>query len=162
MQWFKHKGTFRNSPAMRYVAEVAGDRGVAAAYRLYEVMTERFGVDDDYSGSLMLSRPLTLRWLGREITTKPFDEDNAYYYDPTAVEDADVLKLLATFHDAGLILLTSKVTPTVRTGEDGVEVGDKPERFYTITVPGFATDCADEYTARRRAKGMTKGLNTPE
>jgi hypothetical protein len=160
MLWFKHKGTFRNSPPMRYIADALGDRGVAAAYRLYEVMTERFGLDDDFSGTIVLSRPLTLRWLGREIATPT--KDGANCYDPTLVTDEEVLKLLAVFHEAQLIDLTSQVDESIIVGDDGVEKEAGQHRFYSITVTSFRKDCADETMQRKANKAHKKGLNTPE
>jgi hypothetical protein len=159
MLWFKHKGTFRNSPPMLYIADMLGDRGVAAAYRLYEVMTERFGLDDDYSGTIVLSRPLTLRWLGREIATPT--EKGTNHYDPSLVSDEEVLKLLIVFHEAQLIDLTSQETAALEVGDDGVEKEAGTARFYSITVPSFRKDCADE-TMQRKANKHKKGLNTPE
>lgn len=75
MQWFKHFSNFRNSPAMKFVASQLGDHGVAGVYRLYEVFTERFAINNDFSGSILLEPPFTERWLAQEILTPHPDKE---------------------------------------------------------------------------------------
>src|SRR5260370_31135620 len=87
MQWFKHHNNFRNSPAMKHVESEMGDIGVAAVYRLYEVFTERFGVDNNFTGSLTLSPPFSEQWLASELLRRPWDAENNRFGDAPKVAD---------------------------------------------------------------------------
>jgi hypothetical protein len=156
MQWFKHHGSFRNKPQMKYVSNILGEHGVAAAYRLFEVMTERFGVDNDFSGSIILSPPFTEHWLAQEICTP--DADHANKYHPTLVSVEQLNLYLSTFDGAGLIVYDTVTGAGSRQDEKGMwQDAPTPMTFKRIRVPGFV-DLADEYTARKKSKG----LSTPE
>jgi hypothetical protein len=156
MQWFKHHGSFRNKPQMKYVSSLLGDHGVAAAYRLFEVMTERFGVDNDFSGSLLLSPPFTEHWLAQEICTP--DEGHENQYHPTLVSVEQLHLYLSTFDGAGLIVYDTETGPGRAQDDKGTwQPTPEPLTFKRITLPGFV-DLADEYTARKKSKG----LSTPE
>jgi hypothetical protein len=156
MQWFKHHGAFRNKPQMKYVSNALGEHGVAAAYRLFEVMTERFGVDNDFSGSIILSPPFTEHWLAQEICTPDAEHENKYH--PTHVSVEQLHQYLSTFHGAGLIVYDSVTSDGQTQSEDGSwGPSPGPLTFKRITLPGFA-DLADEYTARKKSKG----LSTPD
>lgn len=158
MQWFKHNGSFRRSPAMLYVADQLGDHGVAGVYRLYEVFTQRFGVDNDFSGSLFLSPPYSETWLAQEILTPlPGDEDNNRY-DPNLVPLEQLHKFLAVCADAGLINLQVEESDCFMRDAAGVQQKKGTRTWRTITIPGFS-ELADEYTARKRT---SKALTTPE
>ena len=157
MRWFKHSGTFRNSPPMKYIQRTIGEHGVAAAYRLFEVMTERYGVDNDFSGSLILSPPTTELWLAQEICTP--DPDHEDSYGRGHVSDEQLQKYLGIFHGAGLIIYDTVTDHNGQTqrGDGSWGPADSPLVFKRITVPNFR-DQADEYTARK----AMKGLSTPE
>ncbi len=144
MQWFKHHSNFRNSPALKYIDDIMGDQGVAAVYRLYEVMTERFGVDNNFTGSLFLSPPYSETWLAEEILRA---DDDGYDRSPTAKE---LRRFLAECETAGIVQIKREMSGVSRTQDDGSnkETGEQRE-WWTITIPGFA-GLADEYTARKR------------
>jgi hypothetical protein len=160
MQWFKHNGSFRRSPQMLHVAEQLGDYGIAGVYRLYEVFTQRFGVDNDFSGSLHLSPPFSERWLAQEILTPLPNEEPGPYDDLTTVPLEQLYKFLSVCAEAGLIELKIEELGVVRRDNRGVivELPNEKRLWRTITIPGFA-DLADEYTARKRT---SKALSTPE
>ena len=156
MQWFKHFSNFRNSPAMKYMASQLGDHGVAGVYRLYEVFAERFAINNDFSGSLVLSPPFTERWLAQEILT-PHPDKEANSYHPTLVPLEQLTEFLQTCHGAGVIVLEVERAPSDIQQPDGTFKSDGIEKNWKrITIPEFAA-LADEYSVRKR-KG--KGLET--
>jgi|HubBroStandDraft_1064217.scaffolds.fasta_scaffold24487_4 hypothetical protein len=157
MQWFKHNGSFRQSPAMLYVAQQLGDHGVAGVYRLYEVFTQRFGVDNDFAGSILLSPPFSETWLAQEILT-PLPDDDANPYDQHRVPLKQLHRFLSVCADARLIELTVEDLPCYVRNDKGVPEQKGTATWRTITIPGFA-ELADEYTARKRT---SKALTTPE
>jgi hypothetical protein len=156
MQWFKHFSNFRNSPAMKFMAEQLGDHGVAGVYRLYEVFAERFAINNDFSGSLVLSPPFTEHWLAQEVLTPhPAKEANSYH--PTLVPLEQLTEFLQTCHLAGIIQLDHVSDESSIKQPDGTFKGDGVKRLWTVvTIPEFAA-LADEYSVRKR-KG--KGLET--
>jgi hypothetical protein len=151
MQWFKHHNNFRNTAKLKHIEKVLGDAGVAAVYRLYEVFTERFGVDDNFTGSITLSAPFSEQWLASEILRRPWHQESNPYGDEPKVED--VLYLLGECEQAGIVQLTREVATIARvdpkTGETK-ESGDT-KTWTTVTIPGFA-ELADVYQHRREVK----------
>jgi hypothetical protein len=163
MQWFKHHNNFRRSPAMQQVAILMGDRGVAAVYRLYEVFTERFGVDNNFTGSLHLYNTTLETWLANEILIPPPDEDWGPFLSVAAARErlTDLKRFLGVCSDAGLIELSIDESEVWESDDDdGTHKVKSNERhkWMTITIPGFAA-LADEYTARKRTG---KALQTPQ
>ena len=142
MQWFKHHSNFRNTPSMKYMAARLGDYGVAGVYRLYEVFTERFAVNNDFSGSIMLSPPFTEVWLAEEIL-KPRDDDQY-------VSDEQLTEFLQACHLAGIIQLSHVSATSNNPQPNGTFKDDGKEKLWTvITIPEFAA-LADEYACRKR------------
>jgi hypothetical protein len=159
MQWFKHHSNFRNSPAFKFIANNMGDRGVAAVYRLYEVFTERFGVDNNFTGSLLLSPPYSEHWLANEILTG--EEELNDYENPTGnllpVTTQALRHFLGMCESAGIVTLKRQECGVVEVSEDGEsKPTGKKQVWLTVTIPGFAS-LADEYTARKRT---SKALET--
>jgi hypothetical protein len=156
MQWFKHHNNFRNSPAMKHVEAQMGDVGVAAVYRLYEVFTERFGANSDFTGSLTLSAPFSEQWLASEILRRPWDEENNRFGDAPKV--ADLLFFLGVCETARIVTLERVVDGITKvdtaTGEH-VETGEN-KTWVTVTIPGFAA-LADEY-ATNKSNRLKKSL----
>lgn len=152
MQWFKHHSNFRNSPALKHLDSVMGDRGVAAVYRLYEVFTERFGVDNNFTGSLFLSPPYSESWLAEEILRA---DDDGYVRKPTIKE---LKYFLGECETAGIIELKRQVSEVFEVSEEdgATKPTGKQHEWLTVTIPGFAA-LADEYTARKRT---SKALET--
>jgi len=152
MLWFKHTNNFRNTPAMKYVSSLLGEHGVAAAYRLWEVMTERYGLNNNFSGSIILSPPLSEHWLAQEICTPDADHENTYH--PTLVSKEQLHKYLGVFHEAGLIVYDT-ITGPGQVPVDGVWVDSPtPLTFKRLTIPNFQGQ-ADEYTARKASRGLS-------
>jgi hypothetical protein len=150
MQWFKHHNNFRNTPAMRYIASQEGAAGIAAVYRLYEVFTERFGVDNDFSGSITLQPPTTLAWLGTELFL-PEESDNPYSSGLEDRSSDDVLKFLGYCEYAGIITIERHEGEVWRLDEKGVSSATGTKQVWTtLTIPGFAA-LADVYSARKKA-----------
>jgi len=149
MQWFKHFSNFRNSPAMKFMASQLGDHGVAGVYRLYEVFAERFAINNDFSGSIMLSPPFTEQWLAQEILTPRPDEDSNPYH-PTLVPLKQLTEFLQAAHMAGVIVLDVERDSSAVKQPDGTFKSDGVETDWKrITIPEFAA-LADEYSARKR------------
>lgn len=157
MLWFKHANNFRNTPGMKYVAEQLGDHGVAGVYRLYEVFTQRFAVNNDFSGTLVLSPPFTARWLAQEILTPYPPGDDDVDYNPHEVPPDQLTLFLSVCADAQLITLDHPVLATGLRQEDGTLKDAGVQKWTRITIPGFV-GLADEYTARSKKKGLV----TPE
>jgi hypothetical protein len=137
---------------MKYIAGELGDRGVAAVYRLYEVFTERFGVDDDFSGSLFLSPPFSEQWLANEIFTPSDDERMQPYFSGNS--DADELPgFLSICETAGIIELKRQESEALTMNEEtGVnEPTGKTRVWLTVTIPGFAK-LSDVYAHRKSVK----------
>jgi hypothetical protein len=137
-----------------------GDRGVAAVYRLYEVFTERFGVDNNFTGTLRISPPYSEQWLANEILTPSEEDREAPYF--SGHSDTDELRdFLGVCDVAGLIELKVTEAEVYQAAEDDgtqtVATGKK-HKWMTVTIPGFAL-LADEYTARKRTG---KALETPK
>lgn len=151
MQWFKHHNNFRNTAKLKHIEKVLGDAGVAAVYRLYEVFTERFGIDDDFTGSIMLSAPFSEQWLASEILRRPWDSEENPYGDEPKVED--LLYFLGECATAGIVVLTREVASIAlvdtKTGE--TKDSSKEKTWVTVTIPGFA-ELADVYQHRREVK----------
>ena len=135
---------------MRYIASIEGAAGIAAVYRLYEVFTERFGVDNDFSGSITLSPPTTLEWLGKELFL-PEESDNPYSSGLEDRDSDDVMKFLGFCEYAGIITIERREGEVCRLDDKGVSktTGEK-NIWTTITIPGFAA-LADVYSARKKA-----------
>ena len=160
MKWYKHISDFRRSPKMLYVQDQLGDYGVAGVYRLYEVFAQRFGVDDDFTGSIFLAPPYSESWLAEEILSYDRNERNedgdGKYLSPTA----KLLHFLAVCEQAGLIDLTREEDGIVRI-KDGVSTPTGEKRVWTtITIPGFAA-LKDVWTGTKKAS-KSKALSTPE
>jgi hypothetical protein len=151
MQWFKHHNNFRNTPKMQYVQNVLGSAGIAGVYRLYEVFTERFGIDNNFSGSLLLSPPTSEIWLTNEVL--PSD-------DPR--ERGSGLKelhhFLAVCEQAEIITLEKRESSIENIEEDGSRKITGTKVWTTVTIPGFA-DLADVYSARKK---NSKALETSQ
>lgn len=145
MLWFKHAGAFRNSPAMKLIHRRHGPFGTAAAYRLLEVMTERYGADGDFSATLTLASPFTENWLETELLG---EERNDSLWQPPELAD-----LLSTFDEAGLIVFDSVTGPGWVSGPDGERVERESVNFLRIHMPNLRSQ-ADEYTARRASKSL--------
>jgi hypothetical protein len=159
MQWFKHHNNFRNSPAMKHVESEMGDTGVAAVYRLYEVFTERFGVNNDFTGSLLLSPPFSEQWLATELLRRPWDPENNRYGDAPKV--ADLLFFLGVCETAGIVTLERVVDGISKVDKDTGEHKDTGENktWVTVTIPEFAA-LADEYNTNKRNRQKSKALET--
>jgi hypothetical protein len=145
MLWFKHSGAFRNSAAMKQIFRAHGAVGATAAYRLLEIMCERYGEDGDFSGSLVLAPPFSESWLRDEL----FGE----YHPYENTKPPELLPVLRVFEEARLIELEYD-TNALKRGPDGIEwVPDPDGKFLRITIPNFRTQ-ADDYTVRRARKGL--------
>jgi len=144
---------------MQHVAMVMGDRGVAAVYRLYEVFTERFGVDNNFTGTLCLSPPYSETWLTNEILLPTAEQVQEPYSDGHATT-RDLREFLGVCVDAGLIeLKVDESEVWQRAEDDGTKnvASGKKHRWLTVTIPGFCA-LADEYSSRKRT---SKALETP-
>jgi hypothetical protein len=163
MKWYKHHSDFRQSPAMKYVAEQLGDQGVAGVYRLWEVFAQRFGANDDFSGSITLSPPFTDRWLAQEILMPRFSEDEVQeaYRDLNEVPIEQLNKFLQVCAQAGLIeIAIFKSKASVRK-DDGSKEDVGESTFRKLTIPGFE-DLQDDWSARRGSRKKSAALSTPE
>jgi hypothetical protein len=143
MKWFKHMSVFRNSPAMRYIDRALGDAGTAAAYRLLEVMAERYGEDGDFTGMLTLQGPTNEVWLANEILR----ESDPYEMGTVVKELEKYLNIfeMATFIEIGKI--NCKGTTLDHDGKrtEGVPV--------TIKTIGIRMELiADEYAMKKLKK----------
>jgi hypothetical protein len=146
MQWFKHHNNFRNTPAMRMIADYLGDKGVAAAYRLFEVMCEQCGSGEDFKPTLILIPPRDLSWLGRELLLPT--EDETYGIGTLPATDEETQKVLNVFAKAGLIIQEkAMVRRGFRDGAGNITTREVP--FDSITVPGLVEN-VDEWTQRKR------------
>jgi hypothetical protein len=161
MQWFKHHNNFRNTPAMQYVEQMLGASGVASVYRLYEVFTERFGVDNThteaFSGSLKLAAPTSEQWLCTQIlfTTQEFNEADGEEY--TAYPQvADLKQFLTVCETAGIITIKREKLDSFEIQRDGSKKSVGNREWLTITIPEFA-QLADVYSARKK---NSKALET--
>jgi len=161
MQWFKHHSNFRNSPAMKHIAGIYGDKGVAAVYRLYEVCAERFGIDNDFSGSILLSPPTSEHWLLSEVLLDDWMQDSFDYdNEPCTEMDSPTIKNLMEFlcecENAGIVRL-EKTEDYVWKNIDGVSTKTDEKKVWTrVIIPGFA-ELSDVWTARKKS---TKALET--
>ena len=162
MKWYKHLSDFRRSPGMLYVSQCLGDYGVAGVYRLHELFAQRFGVNDDFSGSILLSPPFTDRWLAQEILTPCLSEEQLQeaYRDLNEVPLEQLNRFLQVCVEAGFLEITTVTASGTETQSDGTKksVGDSSWR--RLTIPGFA-DLKDEW-ASVNAKKKSKALATPE
>jgi len=149
MQWFKHHNNFRNTPAMQYVQNQLGSAGVAGVYRLYEVFTERFAVDNDFSGSILLSPPTSEIWLVNEV----LPSDDPRERGSTLKE---LMHFLAICENAGIVELEKHESDCLTMQDDGSQKVTGKKVWATVTIPGFAA-LADEYSTRKQ-KG--KALET--
>src|SRR5579863_28756 len=100
MQWFKHHNDFRNTAAMKRIGQSLGDRGIAAAYRLLEVMCEQCGSGASYNPVLTLEPPHDMNWLGHEIFFP--DEMEAYN---SGISTKETQEYIENFACSGLIML---------------------------------------------------------
>jgi len=161
MKWFKHHSDFRQTPAMSYIAEELGDMGVAGVYRLYEVFAQRFGANDDFSGTLLLQPPFTERWLAQEILTPRLSDAEIEnpYTDVHAVPIEQLNRFLKVCVEAGILKITTETCSASQIQPDGTlkQIGDHTWR--RLAIPGFA-DLKDEWAGRSRLK--SKALSTPE
>ena len=148
MLWFKHWHNLRNSPPMKYIRAVKGDEGVAAAYRLLEVMTERCGSGANFNPILMLAPPYTEHWLACEILTP--DED--YMAEPSTKQLTDMLDV---FETGGLIQLGNETGQGRIKDKDGKwQPGEVT--FTTLELCNFE-EMQDTWTARWQHKGVGQG-----
>jgi len=148
---------------MLYVADQLGDHGVAGVYRLYEVFAQRFGLNDDFSGSILLAPPFTEEWLAQEILTPwPKDaEDIKPYDDPHEVPLAQFNRFLAVCGQAGILRITTKNYPSCVTNADGTQTPNGTHTWRILTIPGFA-ELKDEWAARKGSRKESMALSTPE
>jgi hypothetical protein len=163
MKWYKHHSDFRQSPAMKYVAEQLGDQGIAGVYRLYEVFAQRFGVNDDFSGSITLQPPFTDRWLAQEILMPRFSEDEVQeaYRDLNLVPIEQFNRFLRVCATAELIEIeTFKSNATVRK-DDGSKEDTGEHTFRRLTIPGFS-DLQDDWSSRSSSRKKSVALSTPQ
>ena len=135
---------------MSYVQNQLDGDGVAAVYRLYEVFTERFGIDDNFSGSIMLSPPTSEVWLLRELF--PLNGSDTEY------TLKDLQRFLTICETAGIVTLLREEDNSVATQEDGSQKVTGKKVWTTVTIPGFAS-LADEYNTNKQKK-KSKGLET--
>jgi hypothetical protein len=162
MQWFKHHNNFRNSPAMQHVEQVLGASGVASVYRLYEVFTERFGVDngftDPFSGSLLLAPPTSEQWLVSQILFSHQEEqgtEDEYTAYPTI---KDLRYFLRTCETARIITIKRERKGSTQIESDGTSKNAGEQEWWTITIPEFAK-LSDVY-AHRQSVAKNKALET--
>jgi hypothetical protein len=156
MQWFKHHNNFRNSPAMLAIADSLGERGVAAAYRLLEVMCEQCGAGDNYNPVLTLAPPRDALWLGREIFIPNPEEP----YD-NGISKKETFDALEGFACASLISLSEELCDRSVKDGSGKWIPTKIS-FPAIRLLGFE-EKLDEWTERRRravSKAMAKSGKT--
>src|SRR2546426_4373847 len=158
MLWFKHHSTFRNSPQIKLIQSRLGAEGVAAVYRLYEVMTEHFGRTVKNEPVLTLSSPYSEWWLAEElyVYSDP-DEDNPYDNGAPEPDVSKLRKFLRQFEQAGIIVYRVEKGPGTTTDDDGTVVEKKDLSFTTIRLLNFAGQ-VDEY----HQKQLRKGLGTPD
>jgi hypothetical protein len=155
MQWFKHHNDFRRSPAMKRIGESLGDRGIAAAYCLLEVMCEQCGSGANYSPVLVLEPPHDVNWLGHEIFFP--DEMEAYNAGITIKETESVL---SNFVCSGLIYLDEKRCGRTVQNEKTGKWETKEIVFPTIELIGFE-ERLDEWTEREIKKARKTGIVKP-
>jgi hypothetical protein len=160
MKWYKHQSDFRRSPAMLHVQDMLGDYGVAAAYRLYEVFAQRFGINDDFTGTIMLSPPFSETWLAREILTYDYDDDNTDDDGKFQNPEAKLLYFLGVCESAGLITQSKQESAVLHLQNDGTQKVTGKKVWTTITIPGFAS-LKDDWTGTKKAT-RSKALSTPE
>jgi len=150
MKWFKHDSDFRQRPCMKFIQRRLGSEGVAAAYRLLEVMAESFRKNDNPDGTLRLAPPYTELWLADELG---LIEDDGYGDYPSTKK---LLQVLAIFNQVQFIAVSEKTENGSEYADDGT-VKPCKVTWRTITVPGFV-GMVDEYTARK----VSKGLRSPD
>ncbi|MGA7449104.1 MAG: hypothetical protein WBQ43_12715 [Terriglobales bacterium] len=161
MKWFKHMSDLRRSPGMLFVSEHLGDYGVAGVYRLYELFAQRFGVNDDFSGSILLQPPYTERWLAQEILTPNLSQEEAEEYcrDVHEVPLEQLNRFLQVCVSAGFLEITTQTGKAVTTQNDGTTASSGEHTWRRLTIPGFA-ELKDDWASHRRPKG--RALSTPE
>lgn len=152
MKWFKHDSDFRQRPYMKFIQRRLGAEGVAAAYRLLEVMAESLGKDDNTAGTLTLSPPYTDLWLADELGLY---EGDSYSADYPSVKKLN--QFLNVFQLTRFVELGETTVDGVEISEDEGKLSATKVSFRTITVPGFVR-MIDEYTARK----ISKGVRCPE
>ena len=165
MKWYKHHSDFRTSPGMKYIASQLGDHGVAAVYRLYEVFTQRFGLNDDYSGSILLSPPFTNEWLAQEILTPVLSDEQIQepYRDLNEVPLTQLDAFLQVCSVAGLLQITFEQKSSSQVQLDGSRKDTGVQSWRRLTIPGFSDlkdNWSDENQRKKRTKSMA--LSTPE
>jgi hypothetical protein len=136
---------------MKQIQNRLGAEGVAAVYRLFEVMTEHFGRCAKNQAVLTLEPPYSEFWLAEELGV--MDDDHFYGRSPDIKQ---LRKFLSEFEHTGLIDLSEDTRDGYELQGDGSKK-PKPVTFLTITLPNFA-GLVDEYTARK----VKKGLATPD
>ena len=163
MKWYKHHSDFRLSAGMLYVADHLGDHGVAGVYRLYEVFAQRFGINDDFSGSILLSPPYTPEWLAQQILTPNLSDEEIQepYRDLKAVPIDQLDKFLQVCTTAGLLEMTVEQNDSHKVNLDGSKEKTGIQSWRRLTIPGYA-ELVDEWTAEKRNKRKSKALSTPE
>ena len=147
---------------MKYVADQLGDQGVAGVYRLYEVFAQRFGINEDFSGTITLSPPFTDRWLAQEILLPNLSEEQVQepYRDLNQVPLEQLNRFLKVCSLAGLIEITVHKSQSSTTIADGSKVDAGEMTWRKLTIPGFA-ELKDDWCGRKRAHSSI-ALSTPE
>jgi hypothetical protein len=163
MKWYKHHSDFRQSPAMKYVAEQLGDQGVAGVYRLYEVFAQRFALNDDFSGSITLSPPFTERWLAQEILLPCLSEEQVQeaYRDLNQVPIEQLNRFLKVCATAGLIEIETFTSKASIRKDDGSKENVGEDKFRCLTIPGFS-DLQDSWSSRSSSRKKSDALSTPQ
>src|SRR5439155_2128669 len=158
MLWFKHHSNFRNSPQIKLIQSRLGCEGVAAVYRLNEVMTEHFGRTVRNEPVLTLSSPYSEWWLAEELYVyNDRDEDNQHDNGAPEPDVKKLRKFLAIFQQAGIIVYRVEKGPGATTDGEGAVVVKKDLSFTTIRLLNFAGQ-VDEYNQKK----ARKGLGTPD
>jgi len=160
MKWYKHHSDFRRSPSMLHIQDLLGDYGVAAAYRLYEVFAQRFGLNDDFTGTIMLSPPFSEIWLAREILTYSYDDDNEDEDGKFQSPEKKLMYFLGVCEQAGLITLNKEEFDVVNLQNDGSQKVTGKKVWTTVTIPNFAA-LKDDWSSTN-SKKKSKALSTPE
>jgi hypothetical protein len=160
MLWFKHHNNFRNSPSMKWIKKRLGDAGVAAAYRLLEVICERCGTGEEFNPVLTLQGATSKMWLAEEILTP----ENGDSYSDGFVTEEQLDGFLAVCERSGLVERTTWEGDGSTWDDDkGVWVPGKVV-LEQINIPSMF-NLLDEHTARERGykkKKNFKGLATPK
>jgi hypothetical protein len=141
---------------MQSIERSLGERGVAAAYRLLEVMCAQCGSGEDYKPVLVLMPPRDLLWLGKEIFIP--NPEEPYDGGITGEETKDFLEAFAC---AELIQMSSELTDRIVKDESGKWTPIKIA-FTAVKLVGFE-EKLDEWTERRRravSKAMAKSGKT--